>query len=192
MANLFMLEGSEPAMSADSDLFSIPASLTDRYKFTDEKLPPVSSMSEESPAAGELAFLIPPSAEGLLALPYLGFEFDMSIKRKKPSEAVWSRITNADNVAPVNLIAHSIFQSCQVSLCNRVVSDISHYPYRAVLEVLTTFTPDAAAKQLTSSGFYMDTAGFMNDSAENKGEIARKKLFTDNEWVELSAKVKSV
>jgi hypothetical protein len=147
-------------------------------------------MAEDSPIMGELSFYVPPSSDSLIALPELSFEFEMSIKRKKPSAANWERIVDADKVAPVNLIAHSIFQSCQVSLCNRTISDTAvHYPYRAMLEVLTTYSPDSASSQLTASGFYLDTPGKHNDNTNNLGEKSRHDLFVASEWVELSGKV---
>ena len=110
-------------MASDSDIFSVPASLTDRYRVEDEKLGPVSSMSEEGPALGELAFFVPASSHGLISLPELSFEFELSIKKKRANETAWTAINETDKVAPVNFIAHSVFQSCQVSLCNRTISD---------------------------------------------------------------------
>lgn len=32
MANMYTIDGSEPAMASDSDIFSIPASFVDRYR----------------------------------------------------------------------------------------------------------------------------------------------------------------
>lgn len=194
MTNLYTLDGSEPAMAADSNLFSVPATRADRLRVEEERIGPVSAAAADLPATGDLNFFIPASSHGLIALPELSFEFELSIKKKKPTEQTWKRIVEEDKVAPVNLIAHSIFQSCQVSLCNRVISDTScHYPYRAMMEILVNYGRDAARSQLTSAGFYMDTPGHHEDvtGLMNEGERARKKLFTDTEWVEFSGKVYS-
>lgn len=190
--NLFTLEGSEPAMAADSNLFSIPASLTDRYRVEEERIAPTASIPENLPALGEMTFYIPPYTDALLALPELAFELELSIQKRKLNSTIWEPLNELDKVAPVNLIAHSIFSSVQVSLCNRLVSDCAtNYPYRAMFEVLTTYSEGALRTALTSSGFYFDTPGSMDTYANNKGEAARHKLFTENKWVQLSGKIYS-
>ena len=58
-----------------------------------------------------------------------------------------------------------------------------------MLEVLTTYSEDAAKTQLTSSGFYLDKPGEFNNEIMNDGEKSRRSLFVANEWVQLSGKV---
>ena len=179
-------------MAADSNLFSVPASLTDRYRVEEERIAPTASIPENLPALGEISFYIPPYTDALLALPELAFEMELSIQKRRNNSNVWEPLAVEDKVAPVNLIAHSLFSAVQISLCNRLVSDCAvYYPYRAMIEVLTTHTEGAMRTALTSSGFYFDTPGSMDTFADNEGEIARQKLFTDHTWVQLSGKVYS-
>lgn len=84
-------------------------------------------MTEDSPAMGEISFFVPASAHGLISLPELSFELEMSIKKKKPADLAWSAIDPTDKIAPVNFIAHSIFKACQIQLNNRTVSDTGTY-----------------------------------------------------------------
>ena len=81
--NLFTLEGSESAMAADSNLFSVPASLTDRYRVEEERIAPTASIPENLPALGEISFYIPPYTDALLALPELAFEMELSIQKRR-------------------------------------------------------------------------------------------------------------
>ncbi|GAV09630.1 hypothetical protein RvY_19134 [Ramazzottius varieornatus] len=190
--NLFTLEESEPAMAADSNLFSVPASLTDRYRVEEERIAPTAVIPEHLPAFGEMTFYIPPYTDASLALPELAFELELSIQKRKVNTNLLEALSEDDKVAPVNLIAHSLFRSVQISLCNRLVSDCAqHYLYRAMIEALTTYSEGALRTALTSAGFYYDTPGAMDAAAENKEEVARQKLFTAHKWVQLSGKVYS-
>ncbi|GAV09144.1 hypothetical protein RvY_18738 [Ramazzottius varieornatus] len=72
--NVFTLEGPEPATAADSNLFSVPASLTDRYRVEEERIAPTAAIPENLPALGEMTFYIPPYTDALLALPELSQE----------------------------------------------------------------------------------------------------------------------
>ncbi len=174
-------------MAADSNLFSVPATLTDRYRVEEERIGPQAAVTEDMAALGEINFFVPASSHGLIALSQLGFELEMSIRKKKTADVTWSAITDDDKVAPVNLISHSIFQSVQVMLNNRMISDTAcHYPYRAMFEILTTANREAARTQLSSAGFYMDTPGQMNNISLNHGERERRQLFIESEYVQFS------
>lgn len=139
---------------------------------------------------GEISFFVPASAHGLISLPELSFEFEMAIKKRKRVADPWEAIDDTDRIAPINFIAHSVFQTCQVALNNRTISDTAvNYGMRAYLEALTTYTKESADTQLTSAGWYQDTPGSFDVHSTNLGETARRKLFVDSPWVQLSGKV---
>lgn len=84
-----------------------------------------------------------------------------------------AKITNGDGsnlavdapVGPVNLFLQSMFNQCEVSLNERLVSPSSiNYPYRAYLETLLNYGREAKETQLTASMFHKDTAGRMDVS----------------------------
>ena len=180
-------------MAADSNMFTVPATLTDRYRTEEERIGPQTVVPESSPAMGDITFFIPPSSHAFISLPELCFEFEMAIKKRPINGGgEWTHIIAEDPVAPVNFIVHSLFQTCQVSLCEKVVSDTAvYYPYRAMFEALTMYSRNCVETQLTAGGFYADTPGKMENQTDNTGEQKRKQLFLDMEWVELSGKVLS-
>lgn len=68
-------------------------------------------------------------------------------------------------VAPTNLFMHSLFSDVDMMLNDRLITPSTNtYPYRSILETLLTYGPAAKESQLTSSLFYKDTAGYMDDS----------------------------
>ena len=68
-------------------------------------------------------------------------------------------LADADDVGPVNLFLHSLFSEVDISLNDtQITSSNNTYPYRAYLETLLSYGPDAKASQLSSSMYYKDTA----------------------------------
>ena len=72
-------------------------------------------------------------------------------------------ITDADYVGRVNLFLHSQFQQVDVSLNDVQVSQSAgKYAYRAYIESLLSYGPQAKTLQLTAALYYKDTAGNMD------------------------------
>ncbi|XP_055347325.1 uncharacterized protein F54H12.2-like isoform X2 [Paramacrobiotus metropolitanus] len=185
----FILEGSMPAMQVESDLFSVPATLADFVRTEEERILPTSGQTEEI-SSGEISFYIPPSTSALLVLPEITLEMDIAIKKQIAGLGAATHIENTDLVAPVNLIAHSIFSSVEVTMANRLITNSSPlYAHRAYLENLLGYAPAALKSQATSAGFYIDTPGYLEDHANNAEEVTRKAMFVTNEYVPFSAKL---
>ena len=74
-------------------------------------------------------------------------------------------ITDADHVEGVNLFLHSLFQQVGVSLNDVQVSQSAvTYAYRAYIESLLSYGPQAKTSQLTAALYYQDIAGNMDRS----------------------------
>ena len=72
-------------------------------------------------------------------------------------------ITDADQVEGVNLFLHSLFQQVDVSLNDVQVSQSAGpYAYRAYIESLLSYGPQAKTSQHTAALYYKDTAGDMD------------------------------
>ncbi|XP_055345161.1 uncharacterized protein F54H12.2-like [Paramacrobiotus metropolitanus] len=184
-----IIEGSEPAIAAESHIFAIPPSFADRFRTEEERIGPTAAIPENIPAGGDINFYIAPSSNAMVSLPDLSIELEVALKKRNTDNS-WDRIQMTDTCAPVNNLIHSMFQSVQVSVANRLVSDCAiYYPYRAMFECLLSYTKDAMGTQLTSSGFYLDKAGSFDDAAGNTGEQARLTLFTKYEYIPLSGKL---
>jgi hypothetical protein len=101
-------------------------------------------------------------------------------------------IDHTDDVGPVNLTLHSLFSDVQLKLNDTVVSsNDSNYAYRAYLEALLSFSPDAKTSQLTAALYYKDTPGSMDDAhsignqATNAGLVKRRSFFNGGRSVDL-------
>lgn len=97
----------------------------------------------------------------------------------------------ADTVGPINNVLHSMFQSVDVELNGKPVSDANGlYPFRAYLETILSYEDDAAESQLQLGGWYKDTAGQLDTftctaASANVGLANRARLFTRGAQVEL-------
>ena len=107
-------------------------------------------------------------------------------------------LADGDDVGPVNLFLHSLFSEVDISLNDtQITSSNNTYPYRAYLETLLSYGPDAKASQLSSSMYYKDTVGAMDeiaavaDDVPNKGLKARTLLTKGNRMVDMVGTIHS-
>ncbi len=114
-------------------------------------------------------------------------ELEACVKCQNSGETNWEPTYDGDRVAPVNNIAHSLWSSMRVTLCNKVISDASPtYAYRSYLETLLGVSVATLKSQATASGFYGDLPKSFDDAENNQGEKERKSLFATNGYVQLA------
>ncbi|XP_071821543.1 uncharacterized protein F54H12.2-like [Apostichopus japonicus] len=90
--------------------------------------------------------------------------------RTKLSQSNGDDLPPDANVGPVNLLLQSLFSEVDVTLNDRLVTPSTNtYAYRAMMETLLSYGPEAKESQLTGSLFYKDTAGKM-DSCNPNGD----------------------
>ena len=189
---LFTLPDSAPAMHAESQLFSVPVSFTERWKTEHERINPTTVLNEEghSGTSGDINFYIPPSSSGLLSLRDVCLEMEVAIKVKLSTETEWRFIGVEDGVAPSNNFMHSLLQSVHVTVCNKLISDCSNsYPYRAYFQSLLEYSCATQLMLLRNAGHYVDTAYQFNNYNENDGEKGRRTLFSHQNFAQLSGKI---
>ena len=95
-------------------------------------------------------------------------------------------------VAPVNLMLHSLFSQVDVSLSEKLVTPSkATYPYRAYLETLLSFGREAKATQFTCGLWYKDTAGHMDDTdgTDNKGLVKRRAWAEGSRTIDMIGKL---
>ena len=185
----FLIEDSVPAMHAESQLFSVPISYTERYRTEHERLNPTTVISEDG-TTGDINFFIPPSSNGLLDLSSVTLELELAIKVKKP-DSEWTFLSDANDLAcPGNNILHSLFQAVHLTVGNRLISDAGcNYGYRAYMESLLHCTRGNAESVLSNAGYKIDTPGAMNLLDTNEGAKWRRMLFSRGQFVQLSGKL---
>jgi hypothetical protein len=127
-------------------------------------------------------------------------QHDCVINLKQCSLWAEVKITNENNedvgdnlAAPCNNILHSIWKTVTVHLNGTNVSGANeHYHYRAYLEDLMSYTPEAHSYQLQMQGWYGDTVGQIastNLEGENIGLAKRAILFNDHRSVKLCGRI---
>jgi hypothetical protein len=184
----YTLEGSAPAMHLESQLFSVPVSYTERWKTEHERLNPVATVPDGS-SQGDISFYIPPSSSGLISLNDICLELELGILTKN-KDTEWRMVNKTDGVAIANNPLHSIFSQLHVTVANKTISDASSsYPYRSYLDTLLTHSYQTQSSQMTSAGWYPDTAHFFNHDTLNAGELSRREIFGRGHYVELAGRV---
>ncbi len=84
---------------------------------------------------------------------------------------------NANNVAPINNILHSLFSECRVYLEDYLVNDNNeNYAYKAFMIDTLSFDMNAKYSTLQCQGYYQDTP-FQLDSAGNASFAIRRDKF---------------
>ena len=87
----------------------------------------------------------------------------------QPVKSDGSEMNGGSKVGPVNLFLHSLFGQLDISLNGRTISDGSNsYPYRAYLETLLSYGEETKSTHSTSSLFYKDAAGKMDEPDPTK------------------------
>ena len=103
-----------------------------------------------------------------------------------------SPITEEDNVSFVNNTLHSLFNQCDISIQQKVITPnvSTNYAYKAILDVLLS---GADEHTLQAQFFYKDNSGFMDDSdcktGGNSGLFDRFLLTTGGAIVDMEGQI---
>ena len=97
-----------------------------------------------------------------------------------------------ESVGPVNNWLHSLFSQVDLSLNGTLVtSSTNTYAYRAYIETLLSYGPDAKSTQLTNQLWYKDKASRMNavelvgGPDPNHGFVTRREYITGSRVVDM-------
>ena len=184
----YMIEDSVPAMHAESQLFSVPVSYTDRWRYETERINPTTILTDDG-TSGDINFYIPPSTNAMLDLSNVTLDLELAVKVRSGS-GTWEFVGPEDLVAPVNNILHSLFQSVTLQIGNRVLSDAgSSYPYRAHLESLLFHSRAHADSILGNAGYRTETPDQLHNCTGNASAEWRRALVSKKEFVEFSGKL---
>ena len=144
----FLHSHSSECMSSELDLFTLPATQTSIESSSYLHYKPVSSITDDGDAP--LEFVVPGASEFYVDLAHTM----LYIK---------ARITPVDNdtenekVGPINNFLHSMFNQVDVFFNQKLVSPPNNaYPYRAYIESLLNYSPEAKESHLTTNLWYND------------------------------------
>jgi len=161
---------------SELDLFSIPPTQTSIESGGWVEYNPISSIADGVP----IEFVIGGSGQDYIDLANTQLFVRAEIVRDNNQA-----IDNAQHVAPINHLLHSMFSEVDLKLNDTLISSTNNtYAYRAYLETLLTYGPAAKHSQLTAALYYKDTATRMDDgdphAANANGRLRKRYRFFDN------------
>ena len=138
-------------------------------------------------SGGPIEFLIPGSGDD-----YLDLANTMLHVQAKVTRANGHELDADEPVGPVNNWLHSLFSQVDLSLNGTLVtSSTNTYAYRAYIETLLSYGPDAKSTQLTNQLWYKDKASRMNaveligGPDPNHGFVTRREYITGSRVVDM-------
>ena len=123
-------------------------------------------------------FVIPSEGQDYTYLPLTRLEGEIQVRRGDGTAVV-----AADMVAPVNLLASSLFKQVECELNGVQVADLTSpcYPYKAFIETHCTYGADAKNTHLRAALYHKDAAGQEETfTAASTGFAARKAWLIDD------------
>ena len=161
----FIHDQSCECAKTELDVLSVPPTQTSIEFGNYVEYHPLSSITD----SGSIEFDVSSSGQN-----YLDFANTQLLVKSKITRGNGDDITVANHVRGVNLFLHSLFHQVDVSLNDVQVSQLAGtYPYRANIESLLSYGPQAKTSQLTAALYYKDTAGNLdrlNPDHANFGE----------------------
>ena len=162
-------------------VLSVPPTMTAMQESQWVEHFPVASLTNNAP----IEFIIPPQTEHWTDLPqsYLYVKFKIIKADRHDLEA-------DSNVAPVNNFLHSMFNSVDLYINNKLISSNSdNYPYRAYIENLPSYNADSKSTFLKASVLWVeDTAAHFNSfdhDGTNTGLQKRMAAISQSKTAEL-------
>jgi hypothetical protein len=179
-------EASERTILTEDNFFYLPATATERVSSHDIPIRPAQAVNDDT---NDYVFVVPASYSEFTSLADVRFKCDLVVT--PPNNAVFDE--KIHSYAPINNILHSLFDSVQVQLNGRVISDSSHtYFLRAYLESLLGYTKQTQLSQLTCAGWEIDTELEKADSSYATPTVAGAALAVHNEGANKRRKMVTV
>src|SRR5450631_1262037 len=146
----YIESGSDASMLLESHLFYLPSTLTERWSTRDFEIGPSQATYDDAP---DIVFNVAASHSELISLADMRFSCDIVVSKQDNTA-----LPAAEDIAPINNVLHSLFQSVTLTVGGRCVSDTSNmYHYRAYIENLLGYTKQAQKSQLSGVGWGLDT-----------------------------------
>ena len=108
----------------------------------------------------------------------------LSVQKFSSINNTWMPLTAEDRgkVTLINHYADALFKSITVTVNGAVVTFVNttEYPFKAWLENITTFSPEAAKNQLSPSGYLPETLDMFDDITKGGNKTRSEYLTTKN------------
>jgi hypothetical protein len=186
-------QSSQPATLTNLDVFKLKTTQVAVDYIQTEEQRPLNNVT----SAGPVEFVVTGEPDSYIDLAQT--QLYVSLKVVKRNGDNLDHHVGEDNagsvVAPVNLLLHALWSQVDVQLNDRLITPSSNtYAYKAYLETLLTYGPDAKKTYLEQSLFFKDEGGKLgnNDPTRNNANNAlrqRYKLIDTSAPVEMLGKI---
>lgn len=171
------------AQPSQLSLFEVPPTQTAVEKIYFQEYRPISQLSSSSPIEFNIG--------SQNAMEYIDMRRSQMYLKCKILKADSSL---SEEVGPVNSLLQSLFTQVDVSIQNKQVSSTSgHYPYKAFIQCLLRYGPEAKKSQLSSQLWINDTPGYLDDAnaqtGGNSGLYQRAQFFSGGKRVDLQGPI---
>ena len=171
-------------VKSELDLFAVPPTQTSIEEGRWVEHQPLTSLD----SGGPIEFILPGTGDA-----YLDLANTYLLIRAKVVRWIGTDLADDTPVGPVNNWLHSLFSQVDVYLNDTLVTPSSNtYPYRAYVETLLSYGDEAKNTQLTSQLWYKDTAGHMEATTENDGNLGlaeRRRHIAESRVVEMMGRL---
>ncbi len=141
-------------MKSELDLFESPPTQTSLDRADWYEYPPTASLADQGP----LEFYVSGSGED-----YIDLLYTVLYLRVRVVSTDGAVLPENTVVGPVNAFLHTLFNQVEVTINGKTVGHPNTmYPYRAIIEKLMNYGPEAGKGSLQSELFYKDTSGYMD------------------------------
>jgi len=182
----FINDQSCECLKSELDLFSVPPTQTSIETGNWIEYHPLTTVGDGSP----IEFDINGTGED-----YIDLANTMLLVRAKIINQDGTNIADDTPVGPTNLWLHSLFSQVDISLNGtQVTTSTNTYPYRAMIETMLSYGDDTKTSQLTSSLFYNDQPGRMDEmdfgaAARNSGLWNRSRFTRGSRVVDMIGRI---
>src|SRR5436190_6182323 len=168
----FLHTSSCECVKSELDIFTLPPTQTSIEHGEWVQYKPLASLTDDSP----IEFVVPGHGDE-----YVDLSHTMLHVQAKILKSDGTATQSTDIVGPVNNFMHSLFTQVDVYLNQRQISSPGNtYAYRSFIETLLNYGPAAKGSHLTSSLWYDDKAGSMDDTDNTNTGLVSRRDFTSS------------
>ena len=171
-------------VKSELDIFAVPPTQTSIEDGRWVEHQPLTSLD----SGGPIEFVIPGTGDA-----YFDLDKTYLLIQAKEVRGVGTDLADDTPVAHVNNWLHSLFCQVDAYLNDTLVTPSSNtYPFRAYVDTVLSYGPEAKNTQLTSQLWYKDTAGHMAATTVdggNTGLVGRRRYIAESRIVEMTGRL---
>ena len=174
------------AQPSELALFNLVPTQTAVEKIYYQQVLPISQISDSSP----IQFTV----TGQNGMEFIDTRNSFMSIKAKIVHTDGSNLLPTEYAGPVNLLSHALFEQVDATVQGKfITSATGHYPYKAMIQTLLKYGYDSKTSALTSSMYYKDKPGHLDDddgkTGHNDAFLKRTELFKGSKLVHMIAPI---